>query len=608
MIPTCRRRGRQVALVWTLAVATIAVTTLFSAAVAALADDPPSGFTVLPLGDVVLTRAGTAALTVVNGTRNPVSVEVTVALRDEDGKPLDAHATPDRLTKVEAGASAVVTLDTAESGTGVVIVTAVGPGRGTPFVVQRTVKSAPNQLPDPAVTSWEFTDDPLWLHNQTQIPLAKPCGDTKWSAKVTLAGSGRSVVADVVCDASNLKVSYPLTTQAGTYKGTLKISDDISVAITLTRTLPFWIAGFLVLLGAAVTWWATAQVTLFNRLRGLRRDLTSADKSVADAKEEHAKSQPRHGAKARGAIGYLRLRDVPALDKLEMRYPQKRHGLKPYLAAVPTAELAAVSATVESIQTDAKSITGEPSLLNDLEGKLSELDSLLPAAGDGFPLSSLAERYFEAPWVFAGASLDDISRLTAILGASGRIAELKKALNSLPIASLEDYQASAVFRALKKLEANELLIRSAAEPSTPLQKGLDDDLRIVEAMHRVLMSSASIKDLADAGVAPAPPVALPYVPLPAFGLLERLASSARAQAALLRERVPNMLLFVVAFAAALLAAYAAFYVDKPWGYGIDWLAALIYGATTLAASLTLSTYFGDLVKTDDNNITREAVG
>lgn len=569
---------------------------LLGAATATFADDKAiTGFAVLPTSAIELSEAGTAVATVVNGTNVPVDVRVSLALRDQEGEAIAVVATPSVLQDLAAGSSTSVTISAEGTGHGVAVFTAIGPANETVGVSEHELKTQAKPTPALAVSAWEFTDDPLWPRNVTRIPLTAPCVDTTWTRSVTLAGGGRSVTAGVTCDASTLKLTYPFwSTWPGTYTGMLEISDESTVEITLTRAWPFWFAALLMLVGALTMWFATANVALVQRLSNLHK---RNDSATADMKKKAAAWMPPKEEPGwepiKTALANVKPREPAGLKELLERFSKdnlKKNRWRLFVEQLPTTELAAVTAEVESIEADS-------ALIGDLAVKLKQLSKVTTQVVGDFPLKQAADRYFQKDWPFRGKpTLIDVEALTVVLGAVAHIGELRKQLLSINKDELTPTQLATVFHAREKLEGVELLIKTAEDPRTPIEKGFDVDLRSVEATIRAIPRDATMQEARDAE---SRGVDLLPIELPGLDGLKGALATIGSQIGKFLHYAPNWLLFIVAFTGAMLAGYMAFYAGKPWGSIVDCIAAIIYGATTLAASLTLSTYFGGIVRRPD---------
>jgi hypothetical protein len=600
-----RRMGARGSLVRALALVALGFAALTVSATASVADDEPSGFVVLA-PEALEARDGkfTGTFTLVNGTPERLAVSVTPVVIDDAGAALDADVEfTAGSSSIPAGEYAQVAVSVTAPASGTVVVTAVNVSRQVIAVVEHAIATSTTPSPLPAVNEWEFTNDLLNGEAHSQIPLKSVC-DPAWPGmSVTLAGDGRSVQAKAKCAAGVLDLTVP-DASPGLYKGALKLSDTDTVAITMTRTPPMWLAIVLTLAGAAAAWWAGAQLNLIQPIAQRRTRQTELDagfKSALSTLVTKLREEGKTPPEVVKALEGTSARQAADLPHLETEY--KRPLRIRFFAAIPTARFTAVTAELDSIAKD-------EGLLPELAEKLTALHSIKaelsakPYASEvaDYPLVVSAASYLRAedrPPFRGQSTVADVQAITRVLATLQETRTAGETILRRVNHPLGDADRAVLFAALTKAEEVALAIGAADDAQVVLDSGIVKTLRRIQANTAALNAIGSAaqpqltgRDATVAATSGAPvSVSLEW---PSWEQLRKSLSTAAVPLLNALGRSPNWLLFGIALTAALLTGYAAFYAGKPWGSPIDIIAAFVYGATTLAASLSLSTYLGDL--------------
>lgn len=568
------------------------VALLFGGVNVARADEapPPTGFTVVPGDALVLsqpTSAGpaTGTITVGNGTNQPIEVRVTAVLRDADSK----KVTPAPLVEPKTllvGDVEEFEISAAGVEEGTVLVTAIGVSDNAQVAVVElpvsTVTKDDPKTPQPAVSEWKVTRGTWGTGKAVEtmnIPQKATCSP-KWKAQdLVLAGSSGSVPTQVTCNSDGqLEVSYASDgIMPGVYTGTIKFGDD-ALAITLTQQRPFWMALILPSLGVLVVWAATAFWTVVRPLQKIGKGLTAAEQAVKDAAR---------------AIPITVETDFAAETKLVASYRKPRFfwPLVTVLTPAATTELEKALATREE----------DAGLLPKLQEARDMLEDKRSWLADGTPLRKRADAYFaETPgWRYRGAeTIAKIAALAQIATLREDLRDVKDTAVSLGACLLRPTERTELRAVRAEIERLSALVDDSDDAAAVLTGGLVESVRAVRANCTALYASVhagtspgtgTSATLEATGLPPLTqvpsPAGLPIPDLrPILDSLARVAATAAGVAA-------PWILYLVTAAIAFYAGLEAFYFDKPWGTGRDYVAAFIYGATVLAVSLSLGTFF-----------------
>lgn len=621
------------------------VVLLFGGAAVARADEasPPTGVSVVPGDNLVLsqpTSAGpaTATITIGNGTDQPIEVRLTAVLRDKDAK----KVTPSTLSGPETlDIGDVEEFEIGATGVddGVVLVTAVAASDKTQVAVVElpvsTVTEDDSKAPQPAVSEWKVTQGTWgtgrlssWVQRRTaardEQPVTftqaqatkKDCLDLKSDAKgqgdevtcvrmnipqkaecsqwtsqdLVLAGSSGSVPARVICNLDGqLQVSYASDgIRPGLYSGTVKFG-DAELAVTLTQQRPFWTALLLAASGMLLVWIATSLWTIVGPLARAHGRLRAAESETLEATKQRIKGNP-----PRPEI-VLALRamspDVgPELARVASYMKPKI--IWPLVAVLPSAAAAELDKAVGERQQDA---THVDSLVDALETLDARRQGLVPNK----PLRKQADRFFAtAPgWKYRGAeTIAKISALTQVAILRADLKKIKDIAVSLGGPLLPEAERAALRVVRAEIERLSELVDDADDAAALLTGGLVESVRAVRANCTALFVSVNGEALANElggtteGAVPPQVKAVIEGGLLIPGLSQMLDGLTKA-AAVVAGGVAPWLLYLITAVVAFYAGLEAFYFDKPWGTGRDYIAAFIYGATVLAVSLSLGTFF-----------------
>lgn len=554
-------------------VVTCAITPWITLASPASAEE--AGIATIPHDVVRLAVDQPGSLVVVNGFSTDVVVQVTPTARDTDGAPVEVDVGGVEGVLRPGGSLAVeLTLPAGVGaeieGFALVTATRVDNQEATSLRVKLASPAAP--LPVPAVTSWE-TIGGVWRHTDSpSIPLKGSCpvGEAAWTKDINLVAPGAHLTATFHCVENGLTMAYPQGQKPGLYKGELAVGTE-KIAISFTQTRPVWIALLLVLLGAAVSMWATAQVTVVRPLKRLLHD------------KQAGASAPLPG-------GFTEL-GTPKLDDRLTRY--RARWWRTYLDKDVGDAVKEAETEVKALTTAREEAAKLPEALSDLR---EELDSALPDS-QATAMWEAAAQIDSTSRTFNGSeTISEIRTFTSALRTLDNVHGYRNTLSAM-YRLLPDQSATDLAMATShRLELLDQRLRTSTTGKQLTAINADDEERQVDAAIRALRGTCRAGFAGDQHITPPGQPGGAMLPASVITPWPEVIRRIQRFAARTWDRAPNWVLFVIAFTAAILAAHAAFYEGEPWGTPLDIVAAFSYGATTFVAAFTLSTYFGDLGK------------
>lgn len=607
--------------------AVLGVTVLVAAGSPAVAEDDTSGaLVVLPSDGVTMTPVANGSgvsgkLTVLNGSSREIAVRVSAVLNDGSGVETSPTISSDSFV-LPAGRTKQTTLNATTAASGVAVVFAQDRSSGEiAGRVERPVSTEKGPAtPKVASKEWTYTDGP-WKTGELdgRIALSTTC-DEDWHQSVTLVDPhGATLPVTITCATNALAVEYPTqpsspspapsvsgtatgpaTTgppfQTGVFKGSLKLGSDTVVALTITRQQPVWIALFCLLAGVVVTLLATTWVKVTRPLRQARTALKKVGVDVVAEAKRMAEEE-----KAKGANGDPLV--VNALNRLKSPQPlvvviddYLSPRWRPFITSISPAERAKLTKAVAGRE-------GDVGQLKELPRALQELGSLLNLLPNG---SAVHTRFDDLTspskdgWEFKGAAtMAELYALITLARDYPTLVGLRDDLSTLAsTAGLSEYERQAVLKTRVQLE--ELLDRVLTTTDAPgLVKEFPGLLRPIAATVKAVPAPERwAPRRLWKSPAHAPTTARPDGDPLQLGTLElaRRLQWLGSLVTAIAGRTANLVLFSVTLVAAVMAALTTFYIDKPWGSAWDICAAVIYGATTFAAALALSTLLGEPIE------------
>lgn len=578
-----------------------------AAASPSLAEGDVTGFVVLtPKALQAKDNTFVGTVTMVNGTTQPLTITVTAALFDAEGNavPTSIDLKSEKAV-IKAGDSSQFSITASRAGSGTLIVHARDVTNAVIAISEQRLATASTPTPVAAVKEWAVIDDKWQGGTHSQIPLSESCNPAWEGGKAALAKAGTSIEVMATCNGKYLDLVTP-EMEPGVYKGVLDLSSDVKVAITVTRSRPIMLAGILAMLGAALALIANVHLKLMQPIRSRRNRQDTANASFQAAKTLQRDKVPSLPVEVVAAIDFASPREAVGLADLETSYGKKfwrGHFWRNLVATLPTEKLTAVAIDLDSIENDAN-------LVDRMIANLVELDKVRKSFAPDqtptsakYPLWGSAAAFFEKDWIFRGEpSLTSIAGHAKILSALSKLEPARNDLAAIYDELWDPSQRTAALMAYQTIAQIESEIGAADDAAPALADRIDKESREVQATIAALKAIPKQPQAVNTGRDSGSPVSslLPLAPIkigwPGYEQFKNALESIKPEVSASLDRAPNWLLFVVTLIAALLAGYAALYSGRAWGSELDIVAAFVYGATTIAASISLSTYFGNFVK------------
>lgn len=573
--------------------------------------DSTGGIAAVPADKVILTPgATTKVVQIVNAS--PAAITVTAVVTAQSAADAGVlRAGPGPVT-VAAGTTGRVEVIAQRPVAGVLVLSATA--GGTP-VWTATLAVTASMDPTPAVTTRAVDNRDGDPSGTVQIPLASgqtcPAG---WQPDpVVLANAEAGVTATLSCEAGTSAVvaSYPAL-PVGTFTGMVPLGDD-KVAVTVTRADPWYsiLLWYALGVGAAMV---VAMLTSRDpaRLAGLK--LTSLEKKIPPW---HDPQSP-----ADALVTQLVRKPLHALTQEKNKLSTLSGRLLNGPAAFPRRPLQAAEATerMAKLTKDVDALATEVALIDSLEPALDRLRETHPnlyasAAPKLAPMAvNLLAVQQEPAYPTLAAAIADANALATVLSSVPTLASARAVADRLLRSTVLPHAVvSAAMRDTAELAALEAELRDASAAERLVTAHFPARVSAVGArLHSTLEWSQSLPRPALAGSKrpgqrefiaspterlPHPgimPELLPgrgarqYVWNVVTGLFDRFVAGRSDEAAL---RLSNEYAKWFTVGLAIWPGLVAVYFGKPWGTMLDRITAVVYGATTLAVALAVSTWF-----------------